>query len=379
MEIDADIIGLLRNDTERLRELYRISLPLVEENGGGSERRRAEEVYRAIVERMEKRPGYPRLYLWAWRLLVHSLASEDWATLAEIYSINLKFSITIDNIEGSDISFWHLKAVLYCWVYLPMDGSLKREDRRPVPDADQLISLSVKSHFFMNLLPKEAEKKLAGFRISHFSQELRPFLFRHSTSHPGLAVLTYKGPVSDRYYHQYIKTPGQWQSLLSKGNSIYQQLYTQVVEKKTGGHEKFVQWKEIMQWIRDPLLDSQMRDDEIIRISQRLQRLLPNERKRLIVPTGDNGFSLFNECCLSSLQEVQCMPRDQVDQLGIDGSYLSNYSNNSTSMNGLQTPLVLCSGCQTENMCPDKARIERTCNRIYCNEKCYQTSLPLLY
>lgn len=129
-------------------------------------------------ERCSQQPGYPNLYLKAWRLL-------------------------IDRLKEEDGKFTFLQAFVNLW----------RQSNQAWDD------LLLQSFFFM-MTPHEAEEHL---RLTALTRNEKPYLFRLSASVPGLVILSYMGPIKNTIHHRRLTDPALVRKLRAE-NEFYKTL-----------------------------------------------------------------------------------------------------------------------------------------------------------
>lgn len=170
-------------------------------------------IYTEQCQLLATRPGYPRLYRCAWKLLASAVRERDWETLHHIFCVQrqaLEHSHDWLDCTASTqekVSLWHLKAVLYCWAYLrdarelgqgaQFDADLLAR-RRPAEEAAQWLSLLRPLNCFVNMHPREAHDALEMERGGPEGDYHRAYLFRLSTTLPGLIAVSVLAPVSKR-------------------------------------------------------------------------------------------------------------------------------------------------------------------------------------
>jgi hypothetical protein len=249
----------------RVDQLTRSLIADAHHHGGGGEEGLAQvsAVYQALLEKAQRVPGYPYLYRQAWLLLLRALQGEQWHTLHDIDTV---FQLVFPDNNSSDIeaalrqeliSPWHLKAVLYAWSRLP--DAVDVDDTHPATlnnreRAAELLGQVSACHAFINLAPQEAALKLV--RASLDNGRGAPYLFRLSTTEPGVISLSFLGPVSGQVVHHRLRS-GALLELYARTANLYATL---VDEATTRDHIDAVDGTALLIMMRkiDPHAKSQL-------------------------------------------------------------------------------------------------------------------------
>ena len=328
-------------------------------------------LYEVLIKRAGAKKEFPRLYRWAWITLATAIERNDWDLLLTINQIYQRIALPIENLrESGQFSEWHLKSILYCWLYLPSEGPSGKE-RRGEDGVDGLVSLISRCHAFLNLLPKEAERKLTTTRLDNSASSFqRPYLFRLSTNDPGIITMTYHTPFSDRPVHRRIQNPEEDVTLwLENKGSLYRTLFDLAVREKlaeNNGHPLLLRSENLVVFMKEPMIDPFMSDTRKAFIKKKLEKQIGEKR----VSLDGKCFSLFYRLFYTDFVELLVEPATQAEQLGLSDNYLHSYSENSTNSND-------CLTCYKEtSIAPIR---EAICGRTYCSSYCYNVSFTLSY
>src|SRR6478752_6834027 len=202
MEIEIPVnkdllLSSLKKDAERIVE----NITLDKHHHNSSEEF-AVHVYSNMRNAMLGKPGYPRIYKFAWTLLIETIRRGDWERLRDIDETYIYIGRGGSIPMSDNISHWHHKAVFYCWAYLILDGDTIIGYRKR-QEANSLLAYVKMPTAFPNITPDEAVSILTTFeeKIEGF-QTLRPYLFRLSLTYPGQFVLSYTRPYSTGVEHK---------------------------------------------------------------------------------------------------------------------------------------------------------------------------------
>lgn len=177
-----------------------------------------EEAYQSALVKAQNTAGYPHLYRRAWQMLVSALRNQQWHLLNDIDRVfGLVFTgggsngISEEMIRDQhhEISLWHLKAVLYAWSRLPPAGSSSINAPtvrlNTQQQAEVLLSQASAAQAFINMSPQEAQIKLIRYSVDSSNDTVQPFLFRLSTTEPGMISLSFLTPLSNKVVHQRVR------------------------------------------------------------------------------------------------------------------------------------------------------------------------------
>lgn len=350
---------LLINDANRVSEYYQLGLLVTEKS-------HLMRVYEILIKRAASKKEFPRLYKWAWILLSKAIDENDSRTLLAINQIYERMNLSFEDLrESGQFSEWHLKSIMYAWLYLPEEGPLSNK-RRSEESVDRLILVVKQCQAFLNLLPKEAEKKLTSQRLNnHASSFQRPYLFRLSTNDPGIVTMTYRTPISDRLVHRRIQSDVEISIWFKNEKSLYRTLFD-IFSQRGGRNLLLVNVETLTRFMSDDLIDPHLNNSEIGFVRSRLFKELGE--KEISLTEGGQCFSLLTQLFYSKLVELVILPKNQAEQLGLTDSYLHSYRENSTN----QSPST-CLTCHKEN-----AKIFE-CGRSYCDNYCHNVGVALSY
>lgn len=346
---------LLTEDANRVSEYYHLGIMVTEKS-------HLMRVYEILIKRAANKKEFPRIYRWAWVLLSKAIEKDDSTLLDRIYHIYQRMNFAYDSLrESGQFSEWHLKSILYCWLYCPEEGPLSTK-RRSDQSADRLILRVTQCQAFLNLLPKEAEKKLTTQRLNDYASSFqRPFLFRLSTNDPGVITMTYRTPISDRPVHRRIQDEAEISLWLENEQSLYKTLF----EIFTTRRGSLVNAETLTLSMKNDLIDPYLNDSEMAYIRSKWRERLGE--KEISLTEDGQCFALFVELFYSKLVELAILPITQAEQLGLTDSYLHSYRENSTNQSSA------CLTCFKEN-----AKFYE-CGRSYCNTYCHDIGVALLY
>ena len=361
---------LLWLDAKRVVEYHRLEHFLGDDIGSRAQLMR---VYESLIKRAGTKREFPRLYRWAWIVLTKAIENADWNLLLTINHVYHRMGLPVENLpESGQFSEWHLKSVLYCWLYLPEEGPLQGSGiRRSEEGVERLISLVSRSRAYLNLLPKEAERKLIAERVNtHSSSFQKPYLFRLSTNEPGIITMSFRTPISDHLVHKRIHNESEIELWLeNRETSLYRTLFYIVVDQKlveNAGNPILVNSDELLRLMREPMIDYYLTATQQTYIKQKLQKRL-GEKQVLL---HRECFSLLYQLFYCKFTELQLEPENQAEQLGLTENYLHSYTENSTNRNS-------CLSCYKETSIGEIR--EAISGRTYCSSYCYGVSFSLSY
>lgn len=363
MEVGTSVMKLLLLDANRIVQYYQLPFLQVES------KTQLMRVYELLIKRAGKKKEFPRLYRWAWILMTKAIEQSNWSLLMTIHTIYERMDISNDDfLSNGEFSEWHLKSILYCWLYLPSEGPLDSLVRRSEEGVERLISLVKLSHAFLNLLPKEAEKKLTSVRLNSRQGggdgQLKPFLFRLSTNDPGIITMTYRTPFSDRLVHRRIHQEEEilmWSD--NKGN-LYKTLFDIVIRERVSssiGTEGF------MKLLGENMIDPYLNDSTKSVMKKKLDGAL--EGKSIFL--DKDAFTFIEKLFYTKFTQLLVESENNSERLGLTENYLHSYRENSTNNNNN------CLSCYKEVSIG--AIRESICGRTYCGSYCYGVSFELSY
>jgi hypothetical protein len=335
-------IDSLVGDLERLR--YQVILPRLEEWTDRKER--ALSICRQMREKQAKKAGYPRLYLLGWDVLVDSLRlGNDYSTLkiiGGIYKRLVKDSeVGLEGIEG--ISLWHLKTVLYCWAYMKNSDSTVSTPRKLVTEATTLLDCVSSSGAFINMTPDDAILKILG---SQNSLEVRPYLFRISTTNPGSMSITFLTPVTNQIAHMRIDRPDDVMIILDRGEgSFYSSLWSYLSRGKT-----YINRIEAAFTMHQ--LDNRM-DNKVI------NTFLSSLYSQTELKDSQEVFTTLLKKFFSRITPLYIPSQILQDRLGLTPTYKNSYTLSGN---------ITCFQCSSFNTLIR----EPVNNSIYCTDQCYR-------
>jgi hypothetical protein len=328
--------------------------------------------YQATGNRLAQRPGYPRLYRCAWKLLQQCVAQREWDTLQRVFDVMRVAQEETDWLDTCDvISPWHLKAVLFCWAYLcdarelgqgaEFDAALL-ERRRSQEDAECMLRALHPLQCFLGQTPQEAHARLEA-ALCDFE---RPYLFRLSTTLPGFVTLTLLAPLSKRPLDMRV-SPWEAQQLAAARD-----LYTRLCQRRMhGAHEQTVYGVQaIVELLLRPL--EQPRYFDAARLACRLRDVAPPDRAD--IPSA-RVCGLLKRAFWNRVHSRQLVAQTAEERVGLTTSYAASYA----TLNPLQlrARLSRCATCSSGGL---QEHVREPLNgQVYCSEQCYATDFRLCY
>lgn len=333
-----DRLSSLKSDAKKISQVMEVVV-----DDGRSDKEYIVGVYTKIRDSLSLKPGYPRLYVWAWTLLITSIRVDDQETLRAVDTVYIHIGRggTLGD-EKVPISDWHHKAVLYCWANMKDDGVGRRDPK----DALALLAFVRTPGVFPNITPTEATSILQNFsdslgRIS----SLRPFLFRLSLTTPGLFVLSYTTPYTQVVEHRHL-TDKQVDLLTKPGTHFYETLYNMIPKKKG----KFIGVDDLFKVMKD------MDGGGIIERSL-LTKSLP---KNQVAVAYKDGFAVLKKAYFPNALPNIMIPL-ALEVVGITESYKESYALPGDGE-------VRCFQCSSSVL----TIREPANNRPYCCNTCYE-------
>jgi hypothetical protein len=308
-------------------------------------------VYGDVLAYVSASAGYPRLFRLAWLLLHTSVAARDWTTLRQINAVFSTAGIQLQDLSTTTISLWHLKAILFCWAYIADSRQLGVEFdvrlmgvRRTNTQAEDLLRRATENGCFLNMSPTEAESRLLVSFDGAFLR--RPYIFRLSTTLPGVMTCSFVTPQSRLIVHRRFK-PGSIPDLRDSG--LYDYIAYDCINEHLAGQERLDSGTLLR------VLISSMESGEVTRRLAQLQSLL-NEAMQRDVDRSD-AVKILRTAFWHKLQLTQLVPEDSRELAGLSLSYIASYSE--------RMRLSACFVCKRE-----ATLIEPLNNALYCSEPC---------
>jgi hypothetical protein len=281
-------------------------------------------LYERMHEQYSKKAGYPRLYLEAWRLLI-TLIKED--RLCEIDTV-LDSGVTI---EDGAFSLWHLKSYLYLWSHYNRDN------------AERLLRLLRDRRLFINMTPDEAHQHLVTSLLAHKSN-VKPYLFRLSTTVPGLITLSYIGPVKNTTYHRRITDP----------ELVYRLMNQDFYETLLGSPRSEMCDINVMK--------EMMRQIDVDAPLEKLVKEVDNRQFEYI-----NVFPRLKSIYFDKARPMLLVPVTNDEMMGVTSSYIDSYR--------LESNVSQCFHCHS----PHLKYKDNINNSFYCSDQCYQLDYNKCY
>jgi hypothetical protein len=339
------------------------------------------DIYERQATRLSAQPGYPRLYRCAWKLLAQSVAERDWATLQLIFDVqrvvNPETVSWLDCIAGTRelISPWHLKAVLFCWAYLRDDRALGQSEqhdetllaqRRTQEEAEKWLALVAPLRCFLNMEPREAHQALDGAREDNDYH--RPYLFRLSTTLPGLVTVSLLAPLSRRPIDQRL-SPQEAQDLVQSAD-----LYAALLRNRLGARHDDVRHKYNVNALVDLMRTmEQARHFDQAHFQQRLQTVMPAQQVEFSL---SHSISILKRAFWNRVSSHQLLARTVEECVGLTKSYCASYEAIAVSPNQQQAS---CFSCHRRPLRQSQTLREPLNGQLYCSEPCYAVDFEQCY
>jgi hypothetical protein len=289
----------------------------------------------ANYERYSKKAGYPALYLKAWELLA---SGEHQAAIDHVFDF---FDLSNETLqENSKISFWHLKAVLYAW----LDNT-----------TDNAVLTTLKERVvFINMTPQEAESRL--YAAQKYDNMIKPYLFRISTTLPGVITLSYITPYSNKILHKRLKNIDHVNQLKEEKN-FYHTLIKQSVDVVVGNKLLYNidDIKKVVNTI-DPSAPLDLLKDSL---------WSPEYMKHKELELNSIIRLLLN-LYVKKATTLRLYPKETNEVLGITKSYITSYD---------FSVAISCSFCYKDTVTIK----EPINNAFYCNDECYRQDYEKFY
>jgi hypothetical protein len=331
-------------------------------------------VYETMGESLKRQAGYPRLYREAWITLSLLVANKSWATLLEIDQV---FDAALPDTphtviegvlrdHGHQFSAWHLKTVLYEWSRggsTILNETKKREDK---------LSMIAASNAFVNMTPQEAQVRLAQTHLNNLSS--LPYLFRVSTTEPGMISLSYLTPVSNRALHRRYSGGGNaLASLLMLSGDIEKNpvdIYRLMVAEMLDDSDQYgVDSLVLLMRKLDPSLADHAVRSRLSRV-QLSSSLLPSTQV----------YPLLRRLFFPHITTKLVAPQNIEERVGLTQSYTDSYVSLSTSSLHSLYAMTRSLDLPCHNCLEKEAAIkEPVNNNLYCDQRCYDDDFVLCY
>lgn len=302
-------------------------------------------IYLAMYDKYESTKNYPVLHRVAWRMLYKTVSENNIVLLKEIDDIYKTLGIYTDELPiNKKISYWHIKAFLYVWLYVNNVEDL--DTRRPIEDVDALINIIKEHNLFINLTPDEASRKLQSYRLSHINT--LPYLFRISTTE--LGTITWSGVT----------------------------ISSKIVKHMRSHHSNIK--RLVKHGMVSVLLNDLLPKDELLTFKQ-IANVLPNidpeiKTKPLVKEINGkqiarrNVYSIVKKIYFKNDTILQLVPQTPEEKIGVTISYFNGY------VVVIEDPSILsCVHCLTSRA----TLIGKHTNAPYCSLLCYKLDFNKFY